>query len=529
MTDNKNTISRRSFIKAAGVGSLGLALTTPNNASAISSSLNKENRDYIATKKSKKIIYNGYVITMDEKYGDLENGAVLIENDTIIDVGDISKFAHIDAELIDAEGGIILPGIIDSHRHTWMSLLRSISADMSLAHFLNSVFYGIGALMEAEDLKMATLVGSLEALDAGVTTILDCCDCVNTPQHAVAAIGSLRESGIRSIYAYGMQSYDYKGENRFKTHSQRIDTAKEIYQNFYKNNNTINKMGVLLSDFGTIPFEHTRQEIEQAKKMGIFIASHTGAAEKSILLKGLHELKQNNLLHPGHLHIHCTSLDRSEWDILSQTGGKISIAPETEMQMGMGRPPFRASIDHGFKPGLSTDIVCVGSGDLFSQMRLGLQFQRCMDNEATANRTGKTTTHIDLSVRDALTWATQGSAEALGMEKQIGTLTPNKKADIIIVSQRKAFVPSSYPAGSVVLQTTASDVDTVIINGEVKKRFGKLLHHDVEKIRTEATATLKRIQEKAKNIPNVSPEEIAQFFDVAQEQARENFAQAYKK
>lgn len=232
--------------------------------------------------------------------------------------------------------------------------------------------------------------------------------------------------------------------------------------------------------------------------MGIFIASHTGAAEKSILLKGLHELKQNNLLHPGHLHIHCTSLDRSEWDILSQTGGKISIAPETEMQMGMGRPPFRASIDHGFKPGLSTDIVCVGSGDLFSQMRLGLQFQRCMDNEATANRTGKTTTHIDLSVRDALTWATQGSAEALGMEKQIGTLTPSKKADIIIVSQSKAFVPSSYPAGSIVLQTTASDVDTVIINGEVKKRFGKLLHHDIEKIRTEATATLKHIQKKQK-------------------------------
>lgn len=482
MTDNKNTISRRSFIKAAGVGSLGLALTTPNNASAISSSVNKENRDYIATKKSKKIIYNGYVITMDEKYGDLENGAILVENDTIIDIGDISKFAHINAELIDAE-----------------------------------------------DLKMATLVGSLEALDAGVTTILDCCDCVNTPQHAEAAIGSLRESGIRSIYAYGTQSYDYKGENRFKTHSQRIETAKEIYQKFYKNNNTINKMGVLLSDFGTIPFEHTRQEIEQAKKMGIFIASHTGAAEKSILLKGLHELKQNNLLHPGHLHIHCTSLDRSEWDILSQTGGKVSIAPETEMQMGMGRPPFRASIDHGFKPGLSTDIVCVGSGDLFSQMRLGLQFQRCMDNEATANRTGKTTTHIDLSVRDALAWATQGSAEALGMEKQIGTLTPNKKADIIIVSQSKAFVPSSYPAGSIVLQTTASDVDTVIINGEVKKRFGKLLHHDVEKIRAEATATLKHIQEKAKSIPNVSPEEIAQFFDVAQEQARENFAQAYKK
>lgn len=101
------------------------------------------------------------------------------------------------------------------------------------------------------------------------------------PQHAVAAIDSLRESGIRSIYAYGMQSYDYKGENRFKTHSQRLETAKEIYQKFYKNNNTINKMGVLLSDFGTIPFEHTRQEIEQAQKWG-YLLPHIQALQKNL-------------------------------------------------------------------------------------------------------------------------------------------------------------------------------------------------------------------------------------------------------
>nr|WP_276513082.1 amidohydrolase family protein [Morganella morganii] len=177
---------------------------------------------------------------------------------------------------------------------------------------------------------------------------------------------------------------------------------------------------------------------------------------------------------------------------------------------------------------MSSDIVCVGSGDLFSQMRLGLQFQRCMDSEAEANRTGKTTTKIGLSVRDALTWATHGSAEAMGMEKEIGSITKGKKADIIIVSQKEAFVPSSYPAGSVVLQTTASGVDTVIINGDVKKRFGQLTQQNTDKIRSDATEALRRIQKAAKKLPKQTAEEVAAFFDTAQEQARENFSAGYR-
>lgn len=535
MTEKAQDPSRRSFLKNAGLGTAGLAAGVLGSHSALAggnavlAGADDKNKRYIKTDKCNKLIYNGYLITMDEKYGDIADGAVLVDGDKIVDIGPVSKFAGVDAELIDADGGIILPGIIDSHRHTWMSLLRGISADMSLAGFLGSTFYGIGSVMEPEDIRMAALVGSVEALNAGVTTILDCCDCVNSPDHAPAAIESLRASGIRSIYAYGMQAYDYKGSNRFRSHQQRLDVMKNIHQHYYGySNRSLNQMGVLLSDFGTIPFADTAKEIELANELGIFVASHTGAAEKSILLKGLHELKHNNLLKPGHLHIHCTSLDNSEWTILKETGGKVSIAPETEMQMGMGRPPFRASIDHGFKPGLSSDIVCVGSGDLFSQMRLGLQFQRCMDNEAEANRTGKTTTSIDLSVRDALTWATHGSAEAMGMEKEIGSISKGKKADIIIVSQKEAFVPSSYPAGSVVLQTTASGVDTVIVNGDVKKRFGQLTQQNTDKIRSDATEALHRIQKAAKKLPEQTTAEVAAFFDTAQEQARENFSAGYR-
>ncbi len=239
MTEKAQDPSRRSFLKNAGLGTAGLAAGVLGSHSALAggnavlAGADDKNKRYIKTDKRNKLIYNGYIITMDEKYGDIPDGAVLVDGDKIVDIGPVSKFAGVDAELIDADGGIILPGIIDSHRHTWMSLLRGISADMSLAGFLGSTFYGIGSVMEPEDIRMAALVGSVEALNAGVTTILDCCDCVNSPDHAPAAIESLRASGIRSIYAYGMQAYDYKGSNRFRSHQQRLDVMKNIHQHYY--------------------------------------------------------------------------------------------------------------------------------------------------------------------------------------------------------------------------------------------------------------------------------------------------------
>jgi 5-methylthioadenosine/S-adenosylhomocysteine deaminase len=473
------------------------------------------------------LVTGGYVISMDDQYGDLPDGAVLLEGDRVAAVGKAKEFAGVDAQVIDAKGGIILPGMVDSHRHTWMALLRAISADMSLPEFLASTFYGIGSVLQPEDLGAATLVGALEALDSGVTTIMDCCDCVNSPDHAFAAVESLKEAGIRGVYAYGLQAFDYQPPG-FTGHRDRLDTAEALYLRYFSGKDNLMRMGMLLSDFGTIPFDDTAAEIRLAKDLGILVASHTGAASNSILLKGLRELNDHGLLLPGHLHIHCTALTGPEWKLLAETGAKVTIAPETEMQMGMGRPPFRACLDHGIMPAFSTDIVCVGSGDLFSQMRLGLQFQRCMDNEHV-HHTGVMPQTIDLSVRQALTWATHGSAEAMGLGDQIGSLTPGKKADLIILSHPRAMVPSSYPAGSAVLQTTASDVDTVIVNGKLRKRHGQLLDLDMEAIRARARQALERIQTAAAGLADRSPEEVAKWFGHAERMASVNFASAYSK
>ncbi|AHH20972.1 amidohydrolase family protein [Nocardia nova SH22a] len=474
----------------------------------------------------KTVIAGGHIITMDPEFGDLPEGAVLVEGDRIIAIArSADEFAGVDARVVDARGGYILPGMIDSHRHTWMALLRGISADQSLMQFLATTFYGIGSVVQPEDAAAASTVGALEALDAGVTTIFDCHDCVNSPDHARADVEALRATGIRSVYAYGMQQYDYRPP-AFDGHAARLADASALRGSHFASDDDMSRMAMLYSDFGTVSFEETAAEIRRVRELGIVGASHTGAATSSILLRGLRELDDRELLLPGHLHIHCPALNHQEWQLIADTGGKVTIAPETEMQMGMGHPPFRAALDHGLAPGISTDIVCVGSGDLFSQMRLGLQFQRCLDHDRV-HATGTMPTTVDLGVRDALTWATHNSAAAIGLADEIGSLTVGKKADVIVVRPRMDLVRSSYPAGSVVLQSTAADVDTVMVNGVIRKQDGVLVGVDRNTVRTEANAALDRLEKAAAMLPKYSDAEIYGWFSQAERTASANFAQAY--
>ncbi len=475
---------------------------------------------------NRTIIAGGALITLDGEYNDLPGGALLVLADRIAAVArDVEEFAGIDAERIDAAGGFIMPGVIDSHRHTWMALLRGLSADHSLLEFLAKAFYGIGSLVTAEDMAAATTVGALEAIDSGITSIFDICDCVNSPDHAVAAVEALRASGLRSVYAYGMQKFDFQPAG-FADHGERLATARRLRTDYFAAADDMSGMGMLMSDFGTIPFADTTAEFRLADELGILSASHTAAATSSILLKGVREMNDHGLLRPGHVHIHANAFNDQEWKIIADTGGKVSTSPETEMQMGMGFPPVRAALAHGLLPGISTDIVCVGSGDLFSQMRLALQFQRTMDNDRV-HRSGTMPVDIELGVHDALAWATRGSAEAIGLGDQVGSLTPGKKADIIVIKPRFDLVRSSYPAGSVVLQSTAADVDTVMINGQIRKRRGQLVGYDLNAVRSRANAALDRLQAGALGLPQLGSADIYGWFQQAERMASVNFAQAY--
>ncbi len=153
--------------------------------------------------------------------------------------------------------------------------------------------------------------------------------------------------------------------------------------------------------------------------------------------------------------------------------------------MGMGHPPIRRALDLGLTLSLSCDVMSGNSGDMFTQMRIGLQFARCMGND-TFNTRRDDPRELPYSVRDALNWATINGAKALGMDDRIGSLTPGKQADVVVVgpgSDRLNMIAPANPVGAVVTQANASNVQTVLVAGKAVKRDGRLVGVDFTRAR----------------------------------------------
>ncbi len=176
------------------------------------------------------------------------------------------------------------------------------------------------------------------------------------------------------------------------------------------------------------------------------------------------------LLGPDTTYIHCTTLNDTEIQMIVDTGGTVSLASPVEMMMGHGMPPIQKFLDRGLRPSLSIDVETNVPGDMFNQMRSVLTLQR-----ALAAAEGKP----PISTREVLEWATVEGARANGLESKVGTLTPGKKADIIMLrTDRMNVTPLNDPATAVVAGMDTGNVDTVLIGGRVMKRHGKLLHVD---------------------------------------------------
>ena len=429
----------------------------------------------------RKLITNGHVLSMDPAIGEIDaDGGVLIEDGRIVVVE--RGLADVDAEVIDADGGVIMPGFVDTHRHTWQTSLRAICADWTLFDYTIGMRMTLSPRCSAAAVYVGNHVGALEALDAGVPTILDFSHCNNTPEHADRALDGLHDAGIRALFAYGYFAPPM-AEPHFTSHAMRLEDSRRVHADLAAHASDLVTMGVSLTEPGLIPFADTRREVETARDLGVRMATHTGCVWS--LPTGLDQFAAHGLLGPDIVHVHCNTCSAHEWELLRASGAKISTSPETEIQMGMGHPPIRRALDLGLTLSLSCDVMSGNSGDMFGQMRMGLQFARCMDNDAV-NAQRDDPRELSYSVRDAIGWATTGGAAALGMEDRIGSLTPGKQADVIVVGpggDRLNMIAPANPVGAVVTQANASNVRTVLVAGEIVKRDGKLVGADVPRLR----------------------------------------------
>ena len=424
------------------------------------------------------LLSGGYVVSMDERIGELAGGEVLIEDGRIAEVS--QRVQAGDCERLDVSGHVVMPGFADTHRHTWQTPFRGVCADWTLEQYFRGMRMRISPACEAQDVYAGNYLGALEALEAGVTTILDFSHCNNSPEHADGALQGLRDAGIRAMFAYGYYPAP-SAQPVFNEHAQRLADARRIRERELSGDDALVTMGLALTELGLLPFEQTIAEARSAQELSLPSVLHTGCNRGSLVTEGLPELDHHGLLGEHQVHVHCNTLDERNLRRLAENGCKISSSPETELQMGMGHPVISRALRCGLRPSLSCDVMSSNSGDMFAQMRIGLQFERCMRNDAF-NERNLMPDALEHGVRDALRWATVNGAEAMGMERRIGSLTPGKQADVIVIGGRRLnMVPMADPVGCIVAQANPQNVRHVLVAGRFAKRDGELVGVDVDR------------------------------------------------
>ena len=438
----------------------------------------------------KLLIKGGYILSMDPNVGELERGDVLVEDGRIVAVA--PTIEGTDGAVINASGDVVMPGFVDTHRHTWQTALRAICADWTLMEYFRGIRQTISPRYTPEDVFAGNYVGALEALNAGVTTILDFSHCMNSPRHADAALEGLRDAGIRAVFAYGY--FPAPSEDAaFGEHVERIEDARRIRSEHLSSDDALVTMGVALTEVGLLPFELTKAEIDSAREMDALVVTHTGCSWGASITGGLRELHMHGLLDEKQVHVHCNCLDEGEFDLLADAGAKVSMSPETELNMGMGHPVVQQCVSRGMKPTLSCDVISLNSGDMFAQMRLIIAFQRCMENDPV-NAEGGMPERLALRARDVVAWGTTNGAEALGLGSRTGSLAPGKRADIIVIGgEQLNMTPRAEMVGSVVFQANPGDVKHVLVDGTVVKRDGKLVGVDSSRVRRLAEESRERV------------------------------------
>jgi cytosine/adenosine deaminase-related metal-dependent hydrolase/ribose/xylose/arabinose/galactoside ABC-type transport system permease subunit len=438
--------------------------------------------DFSVAPSGRTLVRGGTVLSLDPAVGELADADVLIDGDRIVAVG--PGLSNGDAEVIDATGMIVMPGFVDSHRHIWEGLLRNIGTDVPLegrTSYISFVLHKLAPAFRPEDAYIGNLVSALGAIDAGITTLLDWSHIQGSPAHTDAVVQALKDSGLRAVFAYG---FPWWGKWEERQPSWFVRAATEHFSSKDQ------KLTLALAAPGPefTDFEVTRDHWKLARETGARITTHVGVGSYGQDGK-VQEFGEAGLLGPDTTYIHCTTLNDTEIQMIVDTGGTVSLASPVEMMMGHGMPPIQKFLDRGLRPSLSVDVETNVPADMFNQMRSVLALQRAM-----AAAEGKT----PVSTRDVLAYATVEGARANGLDAKVGTLTPGKQADLILLrTDRLNVTPLNDPATAVVAGMDTGNVDTVLIAGRVMKRHGELLHVDWPAVRRMAAESRDHVVAKS--------------------------------
>lgn len=436
------------------------------------------------------LLRNGWVITMDPELGEIREGSVLIEDSRITQVGHTIDVPE-SCEVIDAQGMIVIPGLVDMHKHLWQTPLRGVIADLTLVDYFTVIRQQYLSRFRPQDVAVGTYVGALELLHGGTTSVLDHSHGVVTPEHADALAEAVLAAGVRGVWCYGYAPVQpAAGKPGFASHQERVADAYRVRDRYFSDAGLL-RMGIAPADQGRLPLETIEVELRSAMDMEAIWTAHTHCPPGNMsATRGFHALLAKGYVNHRSVLSHCNEFGPDDFTLVAEAGAHFASTPDTEIGFGIPNPtPYAAALVAGVQPCLGTDCVTCMSSDMFVCMRLALLFARSQLNSGQS-RTFDTITEQRLTTRDVFRWATIEGAKALGLENEIGSLTPGKAADIVLVDATAInLAPVLDPVATLVLHGNAGNVDTVLVDGVVRKRSGKLTGVDLPKVLDELAAS----------------------------------------
>lgn len=473
---------RRGFLKAGAGTAAGAMALFAGNAQA-----GNERAPEDSGRRGRRIlIKGGAVMSMDPKVGDFAQGDVLVEGRRIVAVG-----RHLDAggaSVIDARGRIVMPGFIDTHHHLFETALRSFLADGLLfdgldpkitQNYFQKILSTFAPVYRPEDVYISTLFGSLSQIDAGVTTVFDISQIHHSPAHSDASIAALRSSGHRAAWGYFESAGGVAG-NQYPQDARRIKA-----QHFSSTDQLLTMfMG------GEIYLPGYEAAWTLGRELGLPVAAHIVGTFG--MRPTFDALADAGAFGPDNLFVHMTGMSDKAWQKVRDSGAAVSLAVPIEMNMTHGTPPIIKAMQMGVKPSLSTDVECTLTADLFTQMRTAMALQRMFVNANKLGEPGMPPTDGVglLTTKDVLQFATVNGAHDLKLGGKTGSLTPGKEADLIILDAEAVNVaPLNHVPGAVVTLMDRSNVETVMIAGQIRKWKGRLVDVNLGSLRRDLEAS----------------------------------------
>lgn len=411
---------------------------------------------------SRLLLRGGTVVDTDPEPFVTQHTDVLIEAGRIAALGSGLAVPE-GTEVIDATDRIVLPGFVDTHRHTWQSGIRGMVVDSTLADYLAKILGGLSARHRPEEVYIGNLAGALDSLDNGVTTLLDWSHIQISPAHTEAAISALQQSGTRAVFGYC-----YGGDAGPQGLAAEARRVWEEY--FEESSEPLLSMALAARGPEIAGPEYALHEWRLARDLDLPVTVHMGGHGAASAERGLAFLRENGLLGPRNTYIHPCHYTDDAFKEIADSGGSVSVSPVIEAALGIGPPATGRASAYGIPTSLSIDAVTSAPSDMFNVMRGAYALERARPDGAG----------MEFTTRDVLRMATLEGARVLGLDDVTGSLAVGKQADLILLrTDTLGMAPIHDPIAAVVLFADRGCVDTVLVAGRIVKRDGRLLHHDL--------------------------------------------------